>query len=112
MAHHQSHYYVHCSQRISVLFLFAFTAAGVVSCGGPKKSPRTSLIIMFSNWSLEISEGILRNQKIIIGFDFFYNQRLIYLPHFDYVTYSPAKTQQTPSVEKHAQPPRVVYCVL
>ena len=26
----------------SVLFLFAITAAGVVPCGGPKKSPRTS----------------------------------------------------------------------
>ena len=26
-------------ERISVLFLFAITAAGVVPCGGPKKSP-------------------------------------------------------------------------
>ena len=39
------------------------TAAGVVPCGGPKKSPRTSSIvqIIFSFWSFEISEGILRN---------------------------------------------------
>ena len=29
--------------------------------------------------SLEISEGILRNQKIIIGLDSFSNQRLIHL---------------------------------
>ena len=26
-------------------FLFAITAAGVVPCGGPKKSPRTSSIV-------------------------------------------------------------------
>ena len=65
----------------SVLFLFAITAAGVVPCGGPKKSPRTSSIvqIIFSLWSFEISEGILRNQKFIIGSDSFSNQRLIYL---------------------------------
>ena len=50
-------------------FLFAITAAGVVPCGGPKKSPRTSSIvqIIFSFWSFEISEDILRNQKFIIG---------------------------------------------
>ena len=54
---------------ISVLFLFAISAAGVVPSGGPKKSPYTSSIvqIMFSFWSFEISEGILRNQKFIIG---------------------------------------------
>ena len=28
------------------------------------------------------------------------------------VTYSRAKPQQTPSVEKHAHPPRVVYCAI
>ena len=52
--------------------LFAITAAGVVPCGGPKKSPRTSSIvqIIFSFRSFEISEGILRNQKFIIGLDF------------------------------------------
>ena len=51
----------------SVLILFAITAAGVVPWGGPKKSPRTSPIvqIIFSFWSFEIREGILRNQKII-----------------------------------------------
>ena len=54
-------------------FLFAITAADVVQCGGPKKSPRTSFIvqIIFSIWSFEISEGILRNRKIIIGLDTF-----------------------------------------
>ena len=38
-------------------------------CGGPKKSPRTSSIVqvIFSVWSFEISEDILRNQKFIIG---------------------------------------------
>ena len=42
--------------------------------GGPEKSPRTSSIvqIIFSFWSFEISEGILRNQKIIIGLDSFF----------------------------------------
>ena len=54
----------------SFLFLFAITAAGVVPCGGPKKCTRTSPIvqIIFSFWSFEIDEGILRNQKISIGF--------------------------------------------
>ena len=47
-------------------------------CGGRKKSPRTSTIvqIIFSFWSFEISEGILRYQKLIIGLDQFSNQRL------------------------------------
>ena len=47
-------------------------------CGGPKRSRRTSSIvqIIFSFWSFEISEGILRNQKIIIGLDSFSNQRV------------------------------------
>ena len=64
------------------LFLFAITAAGVVPCGGPKKSPRTSSIvqIIFSFWSFEVSEGILRNQKIITGLDSFSNQCYILAP--------------------------------
>ena len=39
-------------------FLFAITAAGVVPCGGPKKSPCISFIvqIIFSFWSFEKSE--------------------------------------------------------
>ena len=67
-----------------VLFLFAITAAGFAPCGGPKKSPRTPSIvqIIFSFWSFEISEIILRNQKIIIRLDSFTNQRLIYLAPF------------------------------
>ena len=46
-------------------FLFAFTAAGVVQCGGSKTSPRTSTIVqfIFNFWSFEISVNILRNQK-------------------------------------------------
>ena len=65
-------------------FLFAMTAAGVVPCGGPKKSPRTASIvqIIFSFWSFENSEGILRNQKKIFGLDSFSNKRLIYLAPF------------------------------
>ena len=38
--------------------------------------------IIFSFWSFEISEGIRRNQKIIIGLDLFSNQGLnIFGPH-------------------------------
>ena len=64
--------------------LFAITAAGVVPCGGPKKSPRTSSVvqIIFSVRSFEISEDILRNQKIIIGLETFSNQYLIFFVQF------------------------------
>ena len=51
-------------------------------CGGPKKSPRTSSIVqvIFSFWSFEISEDILRDQKFIIGYDSFsYQCLLLYL---------------------------------
>ena len=59
------------------------TAAGVVPRGGPKKSPRTSSIvqIIYSVWSFEIN-GILRNQKFIIGLNSFSNQSFIYLTLF------------------------------
>ena len=52
-------------------FLFAFTAAGVVQCGGCKTSPRTSTIVqfIFYFWSFEIGVNILRNQKEMIGLD-------------------------------------------
>ena len=39
---------------------------------------------IFSFWSFEISDGILRNQKFIIGLDSFSNQRFIYLVLFLY----------------------------
>ena len=69
-----------------VLFLFAITAAGVVPCGDPKKCPHTSSIvhIIFSFLSFVISEGILRNLKIIIGLDSFSDQRFMYLVPFGY----------------------------
>ena len=53
------------------LFLFAFTAAGVVPCRGRKTSPRRSTIVqfIFHCWSFEISVNILRNQKYMIGLD-------------------------------------------
>ena len=58
---------------ISVLFSFAITAVGVVSCCGPKKSPRTSSIVHFIFYflSFEISGGILKNQTIMIGLESF-----------------------------------------
>ena len=64
--------------------LMFITAAGVVPCGGPKKSPRTSSIVqvMFSFWSFEISEYILRHQNLFIGQDSFSNECLIYLVPF------------------------------
>ena len=45
--------------------LFTISAAGFVSCGGPKKSPRTSSIlqIIVSVLSFEISEG--RNRGMV-----------------------------------------------
>ena len=47
--------------------LFAITAAGVVPCGGPKKSPRTSSIvqIIFFFWPFEISEDIWSISNIV-----------------------------------------------
>ena len=47
------------------LFLYAFTADGVVQCGCCKTSPHTSTIVqfIFHFWSFEISMNILRNQK-------------------------------------------------
>ena len=60
--------------------LFDFTAAGVVPYGGRKTSPRTSTIVqfIFHFWSFEISERILRNQKLTIGLDS-YSRQFIYL---------------------------------
>ena len=42
-------------------------------CGGPKKYPRTSSImqVIFSFWCFEITEYILRDQKLFIGQDSF-----------------------------------------
>ena len=56
-----------------IMVLGQFMTAGVVPCGDPKKSPRTSSIvqIILSFRSFEISEDILRNQKFIIGLDSF-----------------------------------------
>ena len=48
------------SKGSNLYILFAITAAGVVPCGGPKKSPRTSSIvqIIFLLRSFEISKDI------------------------------------------------------
>ena len=63
------------------LFLFAFTAAGLVLCGGRKTSPRKSTIVqfIFYFWSFEISVNILRNQKYLIGLDSYSRQVSNYL---------------------------------
>ena len=62
-------------------FLFAFTAAGVVKCGGRKTSPRTSTIVqfIFYFWSFEISVNILRNQTWMIGLYSYSRQVFNYL---------------------------------
>ena len=54
----------HIKNSKDFLFLFAFTAAGVVPCGGLKTSPyinHSEFIFYF--WSFEIRVNILRNQK-------------------------------------------------
>ena len=63
------------------LFLFAFTAAGVVQCGGRKTYPRISTTVqfIFYFWSFEISVNILRNQKYVIGLDSYSGQVFNYL---------------------------------
>ena len=43
--------------------------------------------IIFSFWSFEMSEGNLRNQKIIIGLDSFSNQHLRFWFHLDYTSF-------------------------
>ena len=55
----------HCFQR-KLHFCYVITAAGVVSCSGPKTSPRTSSIvqIIFYCWPFEINGNILRIQKV------------------------------------------------
>ena len=77
--------------------LLAFTAAGVVKCGGRKTSPRTSTIVqfIFHFWSFEISERILRNQKLnwfrlifLTVFLFIYLDRIwIYISVFESTAY-------------------------
>ena len=57
---------VFVSRMLLVLYMFA-----------------SNVQIIFSFWSFEISEDILRNQTFIIGLDSFSNQYLIYLSHFD-----------------------------
>ena len=68
-----------------IMVLGQFMTAGVVPCGGPKKSPRTSSIvqiIFFFVLVLEISKDILRNQKLIIRLDSVSKQCLMYLVPF------------------------------
>ena len=68
-------------KELIFVLLFAFTAAGVMQCGGRKMSPRTSTIVqfIFHFWSFEISEHILRNQKLLISLDSSSRQLFIYL---------------------------------
>ena len=62
--------------------LFVITAAGVVPCGGPKMSPRTSPIvhIIVYFWSFVINRNILRILKI------YFLSRFIFLTSFCFLT--------------------------
>ena len=40
-------------------FLFDFTAAGVVPCGGRKTSPRTSTIVQFISYFYPLKSAII-----------------------------------------------------
>ena len=62
--------------------LFAITAAGVVPCGGPKKSPRTSSIvqIIFFFWSFGISENIWSISNLLYAKNHHLNSILIIWP--------------------------------
>ena len=66
---------------LRLLILFAITAAGVVPCGGPKKSPRTSSIvqIIFFFWSFEISEDIWSISNIVYVKNYHLNRFFEYL---------------------------------
>ena len=58
MTHRLSYECFHCSYFSD--FIFDFTAAGVVPCGGRKTSPRTSTIVQFLFYfGFEISDNIL-----------------------------------------------------
>ena len=73
-------------RKTQVLVLFVVTAADIVLVGGPKKKPRTSSIVqfMFLFWSFEISENILRNQKIL--YPCILNRFSLLGPHLDCLT--------------------------
>ena len=62
------HSYVFCLFFCYFLFCFIITAAGVMTCGGPKKSPRTASIvkIIFYVRSFDISDYILRTQELYL----------------------------------------------
>ena len=70
----------------SQIYFYLLILQLVLSHVAAIKSPRTSSIvqIIFSFRSFEISEDILRNQKIIIGLDTFSNQHLINLVSFGF----------------------------
>ena len=55
------------AHALSLSVFIAITAAGVVPCGGPKKSPRTASIVQIISyfWSFEINGNILIIQKLI-----------------------------------------------
>ena len=72
------------SKDLTLIILFAITAAGFVSCGGPKKSPRTSTIvqIIFYFWSFEINGNILRILKLKLCLEPYSRQCVAFRPLF------------------------------
>ena len=57
------------------------TTTGVVPCGGPKKSPRTSSIvqIIIDFWSFEINGDILRIQKLVLCLEPYILDNILFL---------------------------------
>ena len=69
-------------KRSNNYILFAITAAGVVPCGGPKKSPRTSSIvqIIFFFRSFGISVNIWSISNLLYAKNHLLNSMLIIWP--------------------------------
>ena len=59
--------YSSCASHILSFCFISVSAAGVVPCGDPKKSPRTSSIVqaIFSFCSFEISEDIQNTRNLL-----------------------------------------------
>ena len=75
-----------CSGNVFGVMLFFWRDAGVVPCGGPKKSPRTSSIvqIIFLFCFFEISEDIWGISNILYVKDHHLNRIVHIWPLWEY----------------------------
>ena len=69
------------SKELTFILLFAITAAGVVPCGGLKKSPRSSSIvqIIFYFRSFEVNGNILMIQTLVVCLEPFILDSILFL---------------------------------